>query len=499
MKYCILNDSIPTVKPMFRLRRYFSIASLLAFVLVTICLGLLYRSIALRMFIKLEENKNVELTQSFANSLWPELQPLIAMSESSTHVILRDIPVVSELRQAVITQMRGLSVVKIKVYDLDGHTIFSTQLDQIGEEGSGNAGFQGALRGEIASELTHRDTFSAFEETIEDQDVLSTYIPIYESTSKTAVVGVFELYSNVTPFLNQITTTQRQLVTGVSIALSLLYGVLLLIVSRADNIIREQHQRQLAATEEIRRQQRTVAILQEREHLAREIHDSLGQLLGYFNTQTQAARSLLAKEKLEATDRLLARLVVVAQDAHVELREFILSLQTGEPSEQPLLPRLKNYLDQFAEHNDIDTHLQLSENFGTVILPKAVESHLFRIVQEALNNVQKHAAASQVIVTATVTREQLLFRVADNGNGFDSAAAVQNRGDQQRHWGLSNMYKRAAEIGATLDVSSTIGAGTEIIVQLPQRLYQLTGQHHRLAPQASETSPGIALPWQPAA
>ena len=128
---------------MFRLRRYFSIASLLAFVLVTVLLGMLYRSVALRMFVQLEENKNVELTQSFANSLWPELQPSIARP---SHQPMWCYVIFLSLRNCAKRsshRCRGLSVVKVKVYDLDGHTIFSTQIDQIGDDNSDNAGFKG--------------------------------------------------------------------------------------------------------------------------------------------------------------------------------------------------------------------------------------------------------------------------------------------------------------------------------------------------------------------
>lgn len=480
---------------MFRLRRYFSIASLIAFLLVTVLLGMLYRSVALRMFVQLEENKNVELTQSFANSLWPEVQPLIALTENSNHQDIRNMPIVDELRQAVIMQMRGLSVVKIKVYDLDGHTIFSTQVDQIGEDGSANEGFQGALRGEIASELTHRDTFSAFESIIENQDVLSTYIPIHENGPATPVVGVFELYSNVTPFLREINATQRLLIVGVSIALILLYLVLLLIVSRADRIMRHQHAAQLAASEEIRRQQRAVAVLQEREHLAREIHDSLGQVLGYVNTQAQAARSLLGKEKFSETDRLLERLVTVAQDSHVDLRKFILELQTGELDEPAFLPRLEAHIEQFRRYSELRTDLHVAAACTKIHLPNAIGSHVFRIVQEALNNVHKHARATQVTVSIDFVDSMLIIAVGDNGRGFESGTGAPLKAG---HWGIQNMKNRAAEIGASIDIQSATGKGTTITLYVPQAggLQQLHSSPHS-SPQPSHEAMERPLtpPW----
>lgn len=468
---------------MFRLRRYFSIASLIAFVLVTILLAILYRSIALQMFLQMAENKNVELTKSFANSLWPELHPFIHLTEESSNAALQTYPIIAELRHAVVTQMRGLSVVKVKVYDLDGHTVFSTQVDQIGEDGSGNAGFQSALRGEIVSELTHRDTFSAFEETIENQDLLSTYIPIHQNGAGSPVVSVFELYSNVTPFLAQIDRTQRQLVAAVSGTLALLYGILLLIVSRADTLLKRQHREQLAFSEELRRQQRTVAILQEREFVAREIHDSLGQVLGYVNTQAQAARSLLKKEKVAATDTLLARLIGVAQDAHVELRDFILNLQTGCNSEQQLLARLKAYLEQFRSHHDMQITLEIADDFPTHALSATVAAQLFRIVQEALNNVQKHAHAQHVqISVAALLNGDIQIMIKDDGIGFDNESIV---GQNRPHWGLQNMQSRAEEIGATIKIEAVKGTGTTVIVQLPPETDAYV-PHHTFPEQISQ-------------
>ena len=183
---------------MFRLLRYFSITSLIAFITVTALLGVFYRQTAVTDLIELEESKNVALTQSFANSLWEQFAPFVSAVSGLSAEELRAHPEITSLRQAVLNQMENLSVVKVKVYNLNGLTVFSTEASQIGDDKSTNAGYLSARDGLVATELTHRDTFSAFEETIEDRDVLSSYIPIRRGDATAPVEGVFEIYSDVT-------------------------------------------------------------------------------------------------------------------------------------------------------------------------------------------------------------------------------------------------------------------------------------------------------------
>ncbi len=224
---------------MFRLVRYFSLVSLIGFAIVTAVLSLLFRTAAVADLVALGESKNVALTQSFANALWPQFAPFVAEAGSLSPEELRHHPEIARLDEAVRAQMAGLSVVKVKVYNLNGLTVYSSEAAQIGEDKSSNAGFLAARRGEVASELTHRDTFSAFEGVVEDRDVISSYIPIYGLSGE--VEGVFEIYDDVTPLLQRINRTQITMIGGVVGVLALLYGALLLIVRRADGILRRQN------------------------------------------------------------------------------------------------------------------------------------------------------------------------------------------------------------------------------------------------------------------
>jgi diguanylate cyclase (GGDEF)-like protein len=236
---------------MFRLLRYFSIASLITVVLAAVGLGAIYRQIATSDLLELGERNNVVLTQTFANSLWPQFRGFAASAAKIDAESLQHHPETDRLHRAVVEQMRDTHVVKVKLYDLTGRTLFSTETKQIGRDAGGNAGFQSARHGVPASELAHRDTFSAFEQQLEDRDMLSSYVAL-RGSADAPIEGVLEIYTDVTSLYQSISEKQRLLVLGVVAVLSLLYGVLFLIVRHADLMIKRQYDEQRRNQDELR-------------------------------------------------------------------------------------------------------------------------------------------------------------------------------------------------------------------------------------------------------
>lgn len=222
---------------MFRLTRTYSIASFLGIVLVTIALGMFYRTVAVESLIEHESQANAALTQSLSNSLWPKYADFVARADGIPARELALQPELASLHEDVLQKIRGLPVVKMKIYGLSGLTVYSTEPQQIGENKAGNPGFQKAKAGRVASELVFRDRFSATEQVIVNGNLLSSYIPM-RRTPGGPIEGVFEIYSDVTPLLADIEHTQYTILSGVIFLLFLLYLFLLMIVRRADRIIR---------------------------------------------------------------------------------------------------------------------------------------------------------------------------------------------------------------------------------------------------------------------
>lgn len=223
----------------FQLLSYFRTASLIAFLFVGALLVVLYRQIAISGLMEVGESKNIAITQSFSNVIWPQYSDFLNEAAGMSIEEIKAHPETARLRQDVLQQMQGLTVVKVKIYTLNGNTVFSTEADQIGEDKSDNDGFLMALEGVAANELNHRDTFSAFEGEIQNLDVISSYVPIRRNASA-AIEGVFEVYDDVTPLLKKIAVNQRNILLGTILILALLYGGLYLLVQRSDELIKKQ-------------------------------------------------------------------------------------------------------------------------------------------------------------------------------------------------------------------------------------------------------------------
>ena len=220
---------------------------------------------------------------------------------------------------------------------------------------------------------------------------------------------------------------------------------------------------QKQARAQLLEQQRALAMLAERERLAGELHDDLGQVLAFINAQGQTIRRLLARGEISTADDFVARLVEAAREADTDIRESILGLRaplTGSG----LIPSLQDYLRRFEQRYGIRTDLILPKASLEVAFEPVAEVQILRILQEALTNARKHANARCVQVAFTLQDSQVRIVVRDDGQGFAPAELADG---PCRGFGLQLMRERAENIGGTLDVRSAPGEGTEIVVQVP--------------------------------
>lgn len=213
----------------------------------------------------------------------------------------------------------------------------------------------------------------------------------------------------------------------------------------------------------INEQQRALAISNEREWLARELHDSLGQVFAFVNSQGQAVRRLLARGDVSTADEYTARMVAVAREADVDIRESILGLRVSI-SGNDLFPALAEYLTRYEKNYGIHTVLSRPETLGRGTFEPQVEVQLLRILQEALTNARKHADARTVWVVFKIIDGCAQVTVQDDGKGFEQQELS---GEIENRVGLRVMRERAVELGGNLAVCSGPGKGTLIIVTVP--------------------------------
>jgi PAS domain S-box-containing protein len=211
------------------------------------------------------------------------------------------------------------------------------------------------------------------------------------------------------------------------------------------------------------RHQRDEAAQQERELLARELHDNLSQNLSFVQMQVATARALLNQGQTEAADALLIRLEEVAEDTQTYVREQIRSL-FSRPKQQAFLPALRALAADFTHGTDIQVDLRLPPVEARIALTSDVENQFLRIVQETLANVRKHAGARNVAIRIEPCDDSLIATIEDDGRGFDME---QMRGADGKHYGLRIMQQRAEMAGGSLEVVSAPGRGTRVSVHLP--------------------------------
>ena len=241
---------------MFKLLRYFSLTSFVSVVVVAAVLGIIYREIAVHSLVTMGESSNRSVTRVLSNSLWPKVMPYLATADTLPSERLQEHPHREALAETLAANLKGLSVAKVKIYDMGGRTVFSTDPKQMGEDRSDNAGFREARSGVVATELTHRDEFAALDGIIENADLLATYIPVRRSDGE--ISAVFQVYDDVTPFLARIDRMQWMVIVGVFVILCVLYGVLFVIVRHADGVIQRQYRQRDAAERALKRAQRTL-------------------------------------------------------------------------------------------------------------------------------------------------------------------------------------------------------------------------------------------------
>ena len=204
-----------------------------------------------------------------------------------------------------------------------------------------------------------------------------------------------------------------------------------------------------------------VAVVEERERIAAELHDGLAQVLGYVITKSQATRQLL--QKMIAANDYLVELENVAQEVYTDTREAILGLRTAIAGDGSMVSALREYAVRFSQMHNIKTELTVSDHRIPSLSPQ-IELQAIRIVQEALSNVRKHAKATRATVKVAAGEDEVTITVQDDGKGFD--VDKNGKGDWTK-FGLRNMKERADSIHGSLFVESRPEKGTKVTLSIP--------------------------------
>ncbi|UCH87027.1 MAG: response regulator [Dehalococcoidia bacterium] len=211
----------------------------------------------------------------------------------------------------------------------------------------------------------------------------------------------------------------------------------------------------------------TAAQEEERQRIVRELHDGVGPALASLNIRLRTARKLLERDHHPVAEEV-EELAELAQASIQDIRRLIHDLRPAALDEVGLRPALREYVSRYREEQSLEVALALpvlspvEGPEGDERLPAPLETALFRIVQEALANVAKHAQAHRVDVALMWDEAHVILRLTDDGRGFDPQAPRPGT-----HLGLWSMRERVEQLGGRFEVESTLGTGTAVKAIIP--------------------------------
>ncbi|MDE2095567.1 MAG: histidine kinase, partial [Burkholderiales bacterium] len=203
------------------------------------------------------------------------------------------------------------------------------------------------------------------------------------------------------------------------------------------------------------------AVSQERSFIARELHDSIAQSLAFLKIQVQLMREAIGSGDAQQVQHVLGEIDAGVRESYGDVRELLMHFRTRANAED-IEPALLTTLRKFEHQTGLKTTLQMIGQ-GLPLAPDT-QIQVLHIVQEALSNVRKHARAGQVWLDVQ-QQPRWRLEVRDDGLGFVHGQDAQA---DETHVGLRIMAERAERLGAQLEVLSTPGRGTSIVLTLPR-------------------------------
>lgn len=402
----------------FPILRFFGIASLISISLTALFLFGLFRQITISALAELGEQSNVNLAYATLNPV----RPLLIDYLHDVNIVDGKHPRNAAIEEIIRLLMQDTAVSRVEFYDDHGHVAYSTEQGAIGDFEADNPGFVAAMKGEVFSELLYRDSFNLFAGEDEDANLIQTYLPIRESPIH-PVIGVFEIYRDVSSIVARTERAEILIIVGVSAILAVLFGFLFLVVRYSNRIIVEQQStiRERTRTLEFLSAQMLNAQEVEKKDMAVDLHEGIAQTLGGVKAHLEALVPRADKDCSEGVQRL----VPMVQAAIQEVRGLAMQLRPSSLDDLGLLATL-SWLTRSLE-DVYDIAVSSSIEVDEAEIPRSLKVIVYRVTQEALGIIGKAQQASRVALTLKRENGELVLTLADDG-----VAYVANAGEDQR-------------------------------------------------------------------
>jgi signal transduction histidine kinase len=458
----------------FDLVRTFALLSLFSIVLIGIVSGVVLTRFLVENMIK----RDAAVTMQFIH--------IIAEAETSEHLFSGDNLLYDRAGlQSFLIHFRYIpDVVRTNVYAPDHTMIWSSDPKLMGKSFGHNPELQRALAGELVYRLTapsptEKPEHRYFAESI--TEFVEIYIPLW-NRDRNRIVGVAELYKVPDALFAAIRQTEQLVWIGGIVGGLFLYVALFGIVRHANSIMRRQekelrkeiteHKHDKDTLIDSERKLRTLSSQmlmvqeQERKRIAAELHDGIGQSLSAIKFGAESALKTISADAPGANLEKLDTIVKKIKDAIEEAQRIAMDLRPAMLDDLGIVATIDWFCREFQSiypHIEVTKRIELDEDAIGITL----KTVLYRITQEALNNVAKHAEADHAEIDLQATEEHIRLRIRDNGYGFDPDSGTKAT-NGRRGLGLPGMRERVELSGGHFSLESNPGKGTLIEASWPR-------------------------------
>ncbi|NJM65646.1 MAG: hypothetical protein HC851_08235 [Acaryochloris sp. RU_4_1] len=433
------------------------------------------------------------MAQIISNSIGHDNRHFLSSTAALKAEDLKEHPQLITVSDHIHEHMKGTAIVKIKLFDLKGRVIFSTDQRQIGQQATHSKGFTSARSGKVITKLASGKQYRKLGQNLNRRSLLSSYIPIRQNGPNSPIEGVFELYSDITPLVEEVEAAQRQGIIGVLVILSGLYGILYVIVRRADRIlVRQDQARQLAEAqlaEKVEALARSNTELEQFAYVAsHDLQEPLRKIEAFGDRLKTKCGDELSERGHEYVDRM--------QNAASRMRLLIqnlLAFSRVTTKAQPFTPvNLQEVMASILD--DLETRIQetgAQVDIAPLPVIDAEPMQIYQLFQNLISNALKFCQPDQplsiIVASQSLTiaehngqvndAEMCQISVADNGIGFEQKYTdrifklfqrLHSRSDYEGTGiGLAVCAKIAEYHGGFITANSTPGEGATFIVTLP--------------------------------
>lgn len=438
--------------------RMFVTVGAAVFLLAAAAVGTVHYVNSMRQMRRSAEEYNAALAHALGNMLRAELADFLDNAHEPVPPIR-----VATIRRQIATAVQGTQVLKVKIYNRAGVTVFSTDPDQLGEDQSRNRGFLGALSGSIVSAVTFRDQIDAFDGFIADRDLVQSYVPV--RTADGAVRGVFEIYTDVTESTAAMWRTFAAELATLGSAFTIVLLLLFAIVRRNARLMRRQHRANLrlaksAARAEAESRAKTELLF----YLGRELRPALSAIVGTSAPCSGARDPEGRRDGVDAIHALGTQLLKIVDSAVdlLRLEAGRLAVVIESMSLAPLLEELVRERTRHADERGVAFRCEIEGELPTL------DSDPHRL-RQALSSVLDDALGATPFGGAVVLRARPLGGSIEISVEYGRAASAtpdsRRRGDSAIALRLGRGLVEL--VGGRFEIDATAGKATRVRMTLP--------------------------------